>query len=169
MAEPFVGPAEQGQPLLVEQGKVHLAGMLRPGEGGHFGRSQPALPDQPVQINQIGVAGEGGEGLVGGVSVTGGADGENLPVALPGGVEKVHKVVGCLAQGPDTVPGGQGGDVQQNTAASIHSDNNFLFMVWRGGGVRSRVLGESGGRMLHYIIMAAHMSADGPRLLSGSL
>ena len=42
-----------------------------------------------------------------------------------GGVEEVGKVVGRLSQGADAVGGGEGGDVQEDSAAAVHRDHPF--------------------------------------------
>ena len=64
-----------------------------------------------IQINEIVVAGVGGAGLVGGISVTGGRQRQNLPQALTGIPEKINKIPSRFAHSTNAVGTGEGGDV----------------------------------------------------------
>ena len=84
--------------------------------------------DQCIKINQVVVACEGGAGLVGGVAITGGGQGQNLPAALAGLFQKVHKFICLLTHSAHAIGTGQAGDVHQN-AAFTHSNFSFTNYV----------------------------------------
>ena len=91
---------EDGGPLGVQQVVPDGAGGLG---GGQLLPGQQALLRQQVKVDEIGVARKGGKTLVGAVPITGGTDGQDLPVGLPGLGQKIHKTVGLAAQGADAV------------------------------------------------------------------
>ena len=87
---------------------------------------QQSVLYQHIQVDEIGIPGVGGKALIGGVAIAGGAQGQHLPAVLPGGVEKIGKVIGGLAQSPDAVRRRQGKYRHQNAAATIHMSVNSL-------------------------------------------
>ena len=80
-----------------------------------------ALFDQILQADEIGIACEGGEGLIGGITVAGLAQGQNLPVGLARILQPIHKIISFLRETADAVFGGQAEDGKQNTGFSCHS------------------------------------------------
>ena len=83
-AAPLIGFSEQGKPFFVNLCVVH--GIRPAAEVGPaaFLLCKNTLPDKVLQAYEIGIACKGGKGLVGGITVAGGAQGENLPVGLAG-------------------------------------------------------------------------------------
>jgi hypothetical protein len=71
------------------------------------------------------VACKGGAGLIGGVTVAGGSQGQDLPAALAGLLQKVNEGEGLLAHGTHTIGTGQGCDVHQN-ATFTHSKYSLI-------------------------------------------
>ena len=97
--------------LVVYPAEIHPVGLLAPGNGGNFLLLQQPLFHQGVQVDEIVVARAGGEGLVGGIPVAGGGQRQDLPVALTGGGQEIHKPVGAFSHGADAVGTGQGRDM----------------------------------------------------------
>ena len=79
--------------------------------GNVVGRQQPGFV-QPVEADQLRIAGEGREPLVGRVAVAGRAERHDLPQALAGGVQKIHKRICGVTELADTPPPRQRGRVQ---------------------------------------------------------
>ena len=119
--------AEDGEPGFIDLSVVHIPGLRAPVDGSELLRVQEPVLYQQVQINKVGVTGKGREALIGAVTVAGGAQRQKLPVLLTGGVEKIGKGVRLFAQGADAVRRGQGGDMQQDSAAAIHRDHPFCW------------------------------------------
>ena len=157
-------PAEDGEPLAVNETVVHLGGTLPPGEGLKLlGQQQPLL-GQIVQVNEVGVAGKGGEGLIGGIPKPGGADGENLPVGLAGLHQEGDKIPGALTQRTHAIGGGQGGNGHQNTGTS-HGTSTFLSQENNTAGSRCgvpdrREAGETGERRNLYCVLCYKMTKN---------
>ena len=70
--------------------------------------------------------------MIGAVAIAGGSQRKKLPVLLAGGLEKIDKSVGFLAQGADAVGRGKGGDWKKDAAAAVHNDHSFCFDILRG-------------------------------------
>ena len=68
--------------------------------------------DQVIQTDEIGVAGIGGKALIRGITVTGGANRQDLPPALLCLGQEIHKGPSFLTQGSDAIGRGQGRDRQ---------------------------------------------------------
>ena len=103
--------------------KIHLAGIGAKVHLVAFFPGQDPLFHQVFQTDHVRVSGEGGIGLVGrivGTAVGGCAQGQNLPVALTGLLQPVHKIIGRLVKTADAIPGGQAGDGQQHACVSLH-------------------------------------------------
>ena len=115
--QPVAGTPQHRQPQAVEGLIVHPLRVVPPGEGGVLLPLQQPLPLQLVQVDEIGVARPGGEGLIGGVPIPRGADGQDLPMALPAPGQKVRKFPGLPPQGANPVGRGEGEDGHQNARA----------------------------------------------------
>ena len=115
------------KPGLVDLPIVHIARLIAPVDRLQLRTVQKAVLRQQLQVNEVGVSGKGGEALIGAVAVAGGPQGQQLPVFLACRVEKVRKGVGLPAQGTDAVPGGEGGNMQENTAMAVHKQSLFPF------------------------------------------
>ena len=118
--QPVTGQAQHRQPQAVQGLIVHPLRVVPPGEGGILLPLQQPLFFQLVQIDEIGVARPGGEGLIGGVPIPRGADGQDLPIALPGLGQKVRKFPGLPPQGAHPIGGWKGKNGHQN-ARTPHS------------------------------------------------
>ena len=112
-------------PVPVQQAVVYFILPDRPGNVFQFFCIQKSILHQSIQVDEVGVAGKGGAGLVGGVAVAGGGQGQDLPMALPRGFQKIHKREGLTTHGADAVGAGQAGNVHQNATAS-HSASSPL-------------------------------------------
>ena len=67
--------------------------------GHHYGPSPTStIGDELLQVNQGRIAGECRQGIVGRMAISGGAERQDLPDALPGFAEKVDKAESLLAQ-----------------------------------------------------------------------
>ena len=117
---------EHGEAALINPSVVHIPGIGSPVLALHLIPGQQPVLDQQLQVDEIRIARIGGKALVGGVAVAGGAQRQHLPAVLPGGVEKIGKVIGGLAQSPDAVGRRQGKYRHQNAAATIHMSVNSL-------------------------------------------
>ena len=89
--------------------------------------AQQALVHQSGQVDKQGVARRRGGGHVGGCAAAGRDQGQQLPVALAGAVEKVYEETGFSAHGANAELTGQGGNVHQNAAGTRkHRIKSFL-------------------------------------------
>ena len=109
------GFVQHGGPLGVERAVIHTAHGLR---GGDFLRRQQARFGEKTVINEIGVARKSGKALVRAVAVAGGADGQNLPIGLPGFGEEIHEGEGFAAQRADAKGPRQAENGHQNAACT---------------------------------------------------
>ena len=123
---PVLGLLQHGEAAFVDLSVVHVPGFGAPVLALHLIPGQQPVLDQQLQVDEIRIARIGGKALIGGVAVAGGAQRQHLPAALPGGVEKIGKVIGGLAQSPDAVRRRQGKYRHQNAAATIHMSVNSL-------------------------------------------
>ena len=123
---PVLGLLQHGEAALVDLSVVHVPGFGAPVLALHLIPGQQPVLYQHIQVDEIGIPSVGGKALIGGVAIAGGAQGQHLPAALPGGVEKIGKVIGGLAQSPDAVGRRQGKYRHQNAAATIHMSVNSL-------------------------------------------
>ena len=83
-AAPLIGFSQQGVPLFVDLCIVHKIRPAAEVSPAAFFLCKDAFLYKVLQTNEIGIACKGGKGLVGGIPVTGGPQGENLPVGLAG-------------------------------------------------------------------------------------
>ena len=91
LLEGGAGPREEGRLPLDDRPEVHLPlREVRPLL--QVRRGEEALVAQAVERDEEGVAGEGREALVRRVAVAGGAEGQDLPEALPGLREEVEEL-----------------------------------------------------------------------------
>ena len=134
--QPLRGLAQDSPALAVEEGVVHPAGILAPGEGLVVLRRQEAIRPQEVQVDEVGVPGIGGEGLVGRVAEAGLAQGQDLPVGLARRLQEADEVPGGLSQGADAPGGRQGEDRKKDTGAAFQ--RNHLTCIRLGKARRSR-------------------------------
>ena len=121
-----LGLLQHGEAALINPSVVHVPGIGSPVLALHLIPGQQPVLDQQLQVDEIGIPGVGGKALIGGVAIAGGAQRQHLPAVLPGGVEKIGKVIGGLAQSPDAVGRRQGKYRHQNAAATIHMSVNSL-------------------------------------------
>ena len=112
------GAVEQVEAHAVLEAVVHARAVRLPVDGVDLLLRQEAVLPQQIEVNEIGVARVRAEALIGAVAVARRADGEKLPVVLPGRLQKVGEVIGCLAKCADPIGGGQRGDVHQNSTGS---------------------------------------------------
>ena len=124
-----VSQAEHREAELVDPAVIHFGRIVAPIQVLDLGGLQQAVLDQHVKVNEVGVARKAGEGGIGAVPVAGGAKGQELPVFLTRGLEKVHKFIGAFSQCADSVIGGQGAHGHKNTAASFHVKSTRFFLV----------------------------------------
>ena len=108
--QPFTGKVQHGVALLIQNAIVDALRRTLPVDALVLLGSQQSLRGQLVQIDKIGIARIGGKRLVGAVTIAGRADGQNLPVRLPGFVQKIYKLPRLLPHGADTVGGRQCGN-----------------------------------------------------------
>ena len=102
----------------VERAVVHGGLVAAPVKGLGLSLFQKAVGKQQAGVDEIGVCRKGGKTLIGAVAVAGGADGQDLPVALAGGGEKIHKTLCLFAQRADAVRPRQAGQGQQDARGS---------------------------------------------------
>ena len=134
--KPLRGLVEHSPALAVEQGVVHPAGILAPGEGLVVLRRQETVLLQEIQVDEVGVPGVGGEGLVGRVTEAGLSQGQDLPVGLACRLQEADEVPGGLSQGADAPGGRQGEDREKDTGAAFQ--RNHLTCIRLGKARRSR-------------------------------
>ena len=120
---PLLRQRQHLEAALIDLAIVHIAGLAAPLAAFHFAAFQQTVADQHIQIDEVGISGESREALIGGVSVAGGAERQHLPVMLARLMEKISKIIGCLAQRADAIGRRQGGDSKQNTTGTFHSRN----------------------------------------------
>ena len=123
---PLKGQPQHLEAVFIDLRVVHPGGVVAPVPVFDLGGTQELLLYQQVQVDEIGVAGEAGEGGIGAVPVAGGAQGQQLPIALAGSLEKVHKTIGALPHGADAVGGGEGAHGHENAAFTIHNLPSFM-------------------------------------------
>ena len=116
----LIRDAQHLEAQVVDAGVVHALGVVAPVQVAVILLLEKALLLEHVQVDHVGVARIGREGLIGRVAVGGGADGQDLPVALAGLLEEVRELVGRLADGADAVGRGQRGNGHQNAGGSVH-------------------------------------------------
>ena len=110
--------AQHLQAVVVQQAEVHLVLGDIPPDALQILLREQAIPHQGGQVDEVVVAREGGAGLIGGVAKAGGRQGQDLPGALAGFFQEIHKFVCLLSHGTNTIFTGQAGNVHQNTAGS---------------------------------------------------
>ena len=93
---------QQRQALFIQQAEVRFLRIGTPIRL-HFLLCQQPFPNQFVQIQQIVVAGKCRCRLIGRVTEARGRNGQNLPIALVGGLQKINEVPGLTAQTADAV------------------------------------------------------------------
>ncbi len=102
---------EERQLFCVDGIVVDVAGA--PGKALEAVVIEPVVVGQELEGDEKRIAGEGGERGVRGVAIAGGAEGKDLPEALPGGGEEVGEVVGGGAEVADATERRQRRNVQQ--------------------------------------------------------
>ena len=105
--------------LLVQQGIVTVIGVGAPIFFGVIFRLQQAIRSQLIQVNKIRVARKSRAALVRAVAIRSRANGQDLPHALSGQRQKIHKISGSLAHGANAIPARQAGNRHQDTAATL--------------------------------------------------
>ncbi len=103
--------------------EIDLGGRVL-GVGVEVGGGEQAGVAEALGADEQGIAGEGGEELVGRVAIAGGAEGEDLPEGLRGGVEPVDPSVGGGAEVADAETAGEGSGVEEDAAGAreMHDD-----------------------------------------------
>ena len=127
--EPGVSSPENLEPVPVQQAEVRLVVGDVPGDARQVVLGEQALVHQGIQVDQVVVAREGGAGLVGGITVTGWGQRQDLPIALAGFFQKIHKFVGFPTHGADAVFPGQAGNMHQNAAGSHGEYLTFIYIL----------------------------------------
>ena len=105
--------------LLVQQGIVTVIGVGAPIFFGVIFWLQQAIRSQLIQVNKIRVARKSRAALVRAVAIRSRANGQDLPHALSGQHQKIHKISGSLAHGANAIPARQAGNRHQDTAATL--------------------------------------------------
>ncbi len=108
-----IGFAQQFKPVFIQLVIVYFGTVYAKVQFIAFRSGQDTLLNQAVQADEIGVSRKGGKGLVGGIigiPVGGDAQRQDLPVALTGFLQPVHKTVGFFVKAADAVFGRQTGD-----------------------------------------------------------
>ena len=101
-----------------------VTGPIVPGQTLNALGSDPALFDQPFKADQRGVAGKGRECGVRRASVPRWTQRENLPQALLGRHEEVHKAIRRWPKVPNAPVRRQRGDMQQHTGDTFRVHQN---------------------------------------------
>ena len=120
---PLIGLVQQRETVLVELVEVDLRGVAAEIHGIALLAGQHAFPDEGLQADEVGAARKGGVGLIGGVvrqAVSRCAQRKDLPVALPGLCQPLHKRIGRAVKAADAVGRRQAGDGHQNTCITVH-------------------------------------------------
>ena len=110
--------------VLIQFAVIHPLGVAPPVQSLIVRPVQQAVGRQVVQINEVGVTGKGGKALIGGISIAGGTDGQDLPQGLARRLEEIHEPPGTGAHGAHAVGGWQRSEVHQD-AAGPHSFTSF--------------------------------------------
>ena len=110
--------AQHAETALIQQAKVHPLLGDRPAAAFHLLLLKQSLLDQLIQVDQVVVACKGGAGLVGRITVAGGSQRKDLPVALTSLLQKVHEAVGFLSHRAHAVGAGQRSNMHQNTTVT---------------------------------------------------
>ena len=89
----FICFPQQNKPCIKYFVIIHITGMAAPNRCLTLFFGQVPILYQFFQINKIGISRKGGKRLIGRVSISGRAKGQNLPIALTGFFQKIHKFV----------------------------------------------------------------------------
>ena len=95
---------------------VHAHRIAAPVDGAHLVERERTALDQRLRREQVGAAGKGRRRQVRRVRAVRRVEGQDLPVALPGGSEKIDKLPGGCAQIADAARPRQSRHRQQDTA-----------------------------------------------------
>ena len=115
--------SEHRIPALIDLSIIHLLRIISPVPLLIFFREQQSLLTQQIKINKIQISCVSRERLIRGISVTGGADGQHLPVTLTGSFQKVHKLSGFHAHRTNSIFRRQRRNMHQDpTAFFLHHD-----------------------------------------------
>ena len=115
---------QQGKAVFMELVEVHLGSVVAKVHSIAFFLSQNTFRNEGIQGDQIGIAGKSGIGLVWGIvraAVGGRTQRQDLPIALTGCGQPVHKIISRLVKAADTVVGRQAGNRQQDTCVTLHN------------------------------------------------
>ena len=89
---------------------------------------QPSGGDELIRVDEVGIARKGRKRLIGRIAVARRADRQDLPIGLPGLFQEIDKVKRSLAKVAHAVGRGEGGDVQQNAAVSVHHKKSLAIL-----------------------------------------
>ena len=117
---------EQRKAALVYFAVVDAAGVCAPIAGVDLCARQELVLDEQVEVDEIRVARERGKALIRRVAVARGAEGQELPVLLSGGGEKIGKLIRGLAQRADAVRRGQRRDRHQDAGGTFDQWDHFF-------------------------------------------
>ena len=114
----LVGFAQKGHPAFVHFGVVHADRILPEIRPVAFSLCQHSLLDQILQTDKIRIPRKGGKRLVWRISVTGGTQRQNLPVALSRRFQGVHKLIRASGKTSDSIFRRQAAHREQHAALS---------------------------------------------------
>ena len=100
---PLLRQRQHFEAALVNLAVVHITGLSTPLAAFHVAAFQQTVGDQHIQIDEVGISGKGGKALIGRVTIAGRAERQHLPVMLARLMEKISKIIGCLAQRADAI------------------------------------------------------------------
>ena len=105
--EAFVSFVQNRPPVFIQNAIIHPVLLSAPGDRLHLLPAEKALIHQELQVNEVVISSKSGKGLIGGIPIACGAEGQDLPVLLPGLLQKIHKAVGRLSHSSNPIGAGQ--------------------------------------------------------------
>ena len=112
----LIGKAQDTVAVFEDAAVVHMLRITAPVDSLKLAALEKPVLYEKVEVNIIGVPGERGERLVGTVPIARGAEREELPVLLTGGLEKINEFISALTHRADAVIGRQRAHGHENTA-----------------------------------------------------
>ena len=112
----LIGKAQDAVAVFEDAAIVHMLRVAAPVDALKLAALEEPVLYEKVEVDIIGVSGEGGEGLIGAVPIARGTKREELPVLLPGGLEKINEFISAFAHRADAVIGRQRAHGHENTA-----------------------------------------------------
>ena len=102
--------AQQGKPSLIHFFIIHIGLAAAPVCILTFFFCQPSVFDQLFQVDQVRIARKSRKCLIGGIPISGGSQGQDLPQLLSRFLQKIHKSIGFFGKGSDAESGWQAGN-----------------------------------------------------------